>query len=172
MIPDFFEFHPPGAFLLVDGWFHLAGSSFLSERILTTMTVAGTARFTFLACVITSESIALSAAAALAWVMLSLLEWSLQLGHHSFTTLFATVSAWAALRSSQPGLKSRPMPLVSGLMAGAAVVVTPPRGVLTVLASMTAFVGPGWSWLNFIKFAAGCAAVPVTGADSRARELR
>ena len=40
---DFFEFLPPGTFLLVEGWFRIAGPSFFAARILATLTIAGIA---------------------------------------------------------------------------------------------------------------------------------
>ena len=47
---DFFEFLPPGGFLVTAGWFALAGISFESARCLAILTIVGIACFTYLAC--------------------------------------------------------------------------------------------------------------------------
>src|SRR5262249_40317170 len=43
---DFFEFLPPGNFLIIEGWFRLTGVSLLSARILAIGTIVGIACFT------------------------------------------------------------------------------------------------------------------------------
>jgi hypothetical protein len=158
---DFFEFHPPGGFLIVEGWFRLAGQSFIAARILATLTITGIACFVYLSCHEASKHVVISAVAALAWVIWSQLAWSLQISHHWFTTLFSMISAWAALRNIRSGIASNSVPIVSGLAAGAAAMITPTRGALTALASLTAFLGSSSTRLVFFKFAASCAVIPI-----------
>src|SRR5262245_14753564 len=47
---DFFEVAPPGAFAITAGWFSFAGISMLSARLLTILSIAGIACFTYVAC--------------------------------------------------------------------------------------------------------------------------
>src|ERR1700722_13232480 len=47
---DFFEFLPPGGFVLTEAWLRVAGISVASARALAIITIAGIACFTFLAC--------------------------------------------------------------------------------------------------------------------------
>ena len=47
---DFFEFHPPGGFVIVAAWFSITGISMWSARLLAILTVTGIACFTYLAC--------------------------------------------------------------------------------------------------------------------------
>src|SRR5262245_19185150 len=47
---DFFEFLPPGGFVITAIWFGLAGVSFVSARILAILTIVAIACFTYLAC--------------------------------------------------------------------------------------------------------------------------
>ncbi|MBV9753102.1 MAG: hypothetical protein JO188_11320 [Hyphomicrobiales bacterium] len=157
---DFFEFLPPGGFLLVEGWFRVAGSSFVAERILAILTITGIACFTYLCCLQSSKHVLISAAAALAWVIWSQLVWSLQISHHWFTTLFSMISAWAALRRGRAGLASNSMPFLSGLAAGAAAMITPTRGALAAIAASIAFMGSGARQV-FLSFVAGCAVLPI-----------
>ena len=158
---DFFEFLPPGSFLLVEGWFRIAGQSFFAARILATLTIAGIACFTYLSCLEASKHLVISAASALAWAIWSQLVWNLQISHHWFTTLLSMISAWAALRSIRPGPALSSMPLLSGFTAGAATIFTPHNGALTALASLTAFVGPAGTRQAFFKFAASCLVIPI-----------
>src|SRR3974390_497243 len=46
---DFFEFLPPGGFIIMEGWFGIAGISLLSARILAILTIVGISCFTYLA---------------------------------------------------------------------------------------------------------------------------
>ena len=158
---DFFEFLPPGSFLLVEGWFRIAGQSFFAARILATLTFAGIAYFTYLSCLEASENLVISAASALAWAIWSQLAWDLQINHHSFTTLLSLISAWAAIRSIRRGPTLSSMPLLAGFTAGAATIITPHNGALTALASLTAFVGRAGTRHALFKFAAGCLVIPI-----------
>ena len=47
---DFFEFPPPGGFLVVAAWFVMAGTSICSARALALLPIVGLVCFTFLSC--------------------------------------------------------------------------------------------------------------------------
>jgi hypothetical protein len=154
---DFFEFLPPGSFLIVEGWFRAFGPSLLAARYLATLTTVGIAYFTYLSCCEASNRTVISAAAALAWVIWSQLTWSLQISHHWFTTLLSMISAWAALRSARSGFATSTMAALSGIAAGAATMITPTRGALTALACLTAF---SKNRLALLKYIIACAVAP------------
>src|SRR5258708_2881513 len=58
---DFFEFLPPGGFVLTATWFKLAGVSLCSARLLAVLTIVGVAFLTFLSCPQASRNAPLSA---------------------------------------------------------------------------------------------------------------
>ena len=47
---DFFEFLPPGGFVLTAAWLHIAGTSMLSARVLAILCIVAIACFTYLTC--------------------------------------------------------------------------------------------------------------------------
>jgi hypothetical protein len=64
----------------------------------------------------------------------------MQVSHHWFTTFFSMAAAWAALASlEQAEPRSLRWPLIAGLAAGTATIVTQTRGAWAVLAAMAAF---------------------------------
>lgn len=158
---DFFEFHPPGGFLLVEGWFRIAGESFLSARILAVITMTAIACLVYLCCFEASQDATISAAAAMVWVIASQGVWPLQVNHHLFTTLLSMIAAWAAFRNVRFGTTSHGMAILSGLAAGAAGMVTPTRGALAVLAVSTAFIGSTRQQTSLLIFVVGCTIVPI-----------
>ena len=138
---DFFEFLPPGGFIITEAWFAMAGISMFAARALAILTIGGIACFTYLACRQASNHAPLSAFIAVGWVVISQGQWT-QISHHWFTTLFSMMAAWATLVSverAQPWLRG---PLVAGVAAGASVMVTPTRGTFAMLAAATAFLNP------------------------------
>jgi hypothetical protein len=156
---DFFEFLPPGAFLMAAGWMSVAGVSLLSARILAILTITGIACFSFLSCRRASRDSRLSAFLTVAWVVMSQGLWT-QVGHHWFTSLAACVTLWASLAATEDG-RVRPA-LIAGLAAGMAAMTTPTRGALAMLAGLS-------QWLNLrrhqgqaLQYVIGCAVVPVS----------
>jgi hypothetical protein len=157
---DFFEFHPPGGFLLTATWFRIAGISFLSARLLAVLTITGIACFTYLACRHSSQNGPLSAFLTIGWVVMSQGPWT-QVNHHYFSTLFSMITAWAALNNVadfEPRLR---WPRIAGTSAGAAAMVTPTFGVLALLAAMIAFVRPTRRRVELIGYVLGAALVPL-----------
>ena len=157
---DFFEFLPPGSFLIVQGWFYLVGSSFAAARGLAVLTLSAIAALAYLCCREASRNNLASVMAVLFWLAASPPMWLMEVNHHWFTTLFSTAAALMALRACRAGPGSPVLPLLCGLAGGAAAMVTPTQGALTLLAAAASLAGPGGvrrlAWL-----AAGCAAVPL-----------
>ena len=155
---DFFEFLPPGGFVLTAAWFSVTGVSFLSARTLAVLTFVGIASFTYLACRQASRNAPLSAFLTIGWAMMSQGPW-MQVSHHWFTTLFAMVAAWAALANLEQ--RALRQPLIAGVAAGAAAMVTPTRGALAALAALTAFLNLRQNRTGSITYVLGVMLVPV-----------
>jgi hypothetical protein len=156
---DFFEFLPPGGFVLTAAWLKVAGISLWSARQLAVLTIIGIAGFTFLACRRACKNTPLSAVLATGWVVMSQGMWT-QLSHHWFTTLFSMIAAWAALVNVGQARSPWRWPLVAGAAAGAAAMVTPIRGALTMLAMLTAFLNPRRRHAALFFYLLGGAAAP------------
>jgi Dolichyl-phosphate-mannose-protein mannosyltransferase len=157
---DFFEFHPPGGFVIVTAWFGITGVSLWSARLLAILTITGIACFTYLACRQASRHPPSSALVAIGWAVMSQGVWT-QISHHWFTTLLSMVAAWAALTSVEKPQRWRWQPLVAGVAAGAAAMVTPTRGALAMLAAATSFVGSRRQRTRLISYALGSAFIPI-----------
>lgn len=136
---DFFEFLPPGGFILTEAWFSIAGVSIGSLRSLAILTIVGIACFTYLACQQASKNPPLSALLTTAWVVMSQGIWT-QVSHHWLTTLFSMVAAWAALANVDYAKRALRWPFIAGAAVGTAAMVTPHRGVLAMLAAVTVFL--------------------------------
>ena len=156
---DFFEFLPPGGFVLTEAWFSIAGISVGSARSLAILTIVGIACFTYLACRQASKNAPLSALLATGWVVMSQGVWT-QVSHHWFTTLFSMVAAWAALANVEHAQRWLRWPLIAGAAAGMAAMVTPHRGALAMLAAVTAFLNLRRHRAELIAYVLGCALVP------------
>src|SRR5262249_13006915 len=135
---DFFEFLPPGGFILTAAWFSIAGISIGSVRLLAILTIVGIACFTYLACRQASKNAPLSAVLTTVWVLISQGGWT-QVNHHWFTTLFSMMAAWAALASVEHAQRWLRWSLIAGVAAGMAAMVTPHRGALAMVAALTSF---------------------------------
>src|SRR5262245_49848082 len=136
---DFFEFLPPGGFVLTAAWFSMAGISIGSARLVAILTIVGIACFTYLACRFGSKNAPLSAALAIGWLLMSKVVLWPEVSHHWFTTLFSMVAVWATLPNIEHAQRWL-RPLIAGTAAGMAAMVTPHRGALAMLAAMTAFL--------------------------------
>ena len=156
---DFASILPPGSFLLTEAWFRLAGISIGSAHSLAILTIIGIACFTFLACQQAAKSAPLSAVLVTGWLVMSQGPWT-QVNHHWFTTLFSMVAAWAALANVEHAQRWLRWPLIAGVAAGMAAMVTPHRGALTMLAAVTAFWNLRRHRAEFIAYVLGCALIP------------
>jgi hypothetical protein len=156
---DFFEFLPPGGFVITAAWLTVAGISMSSARWLAILTIAGIAVFTYLACRQASKHTLSSILIAVGWVIMSQGLWT-EINHHWFTTLFSMVAAWATIASFQHPQRLRE-PVIAGIAAGAAAMVIPTRGALAVLAAATAFVDLRQHRDKAIAYLLGSALVPL-----------
>jgi hypothetical protein len=156
---DFFEFLPPGGFVIMALWFGLTGISIWSARLLAILTITGIACFTYLACRQASKHAPSSALVAIGWAVMSQGVWT-QISHHWFTTLFSMIAAWAALKSVENPQRRQWEPLIAGLATGAATMVTPTRGALAMLAAATSFVGSRQR-LKLLTYVVGSAFIPI-----------
>ena len=157
---DFFELHPPLGFLIVRWWTIFAGPSLLAARLLSVCALAGIAAFTALACVRAGSGRWLAAGLTLAWLVMSQGVWTM-VNHHWFTTLFAAVALWAILKPVDAGRDAGRSPLAAGFAVGAAVMTTPPRGVLAGLAAAGALLGGPGTIRRLALLGAGAAVVPL-----------
>ena len=123
------------------------------------MTIVGIACFTYLTCRQASNNAPLSAALATGWVVTSqgILT---TVNHHWLTTLFSMVAAWAALANLEPAQRRLRWPVIAGVAAGTAAMVTPHRGALAALAAATAFVNLRRHRAQLIAYVLGCTLVP------------
>jgi hypothetical protein len=155
---DFFEFLPPGGFLLTEAWFSIFGISVGSARSLAVLTIVGIACFTYLACRLASKNAPLSAVLTTWWVVMSQGIWT-QVSHHWFTTLFSMVAAWGTLAYVEQVQRWMRWPMIAGAAVGTAMTVTPHRGVLAMLAAMTAFLQRRQR-TELITYVLGCGLAP------------
>ena len=155
---DFFEFLPPGGFVLTAAWLKVVGISFWSARSFAILTIVGIACFTYLACRQASKNAPLSALITIGWVVMSQGIWT-QVNHHWITTLFSMIAAWAALTSVDfPQRWQRP--LTAGAAAGMAAMVTPTRGALAMLAAIAVFLNIRRYAVELIAYVIGCVLLP------------
>lgn len=157
---DFFEFLPPGGFILTELWLRVVGFSVLSERSLAIITIAGIACFTFLACRQASRNVPLSAALAIAWVVMSQGFWT-QLSHHWMTTMFSMAGVWAALVCAGDADRRWRWPLIAGGVLGMASMVTPTCGALAMLATLTVLFPLRRHYAQLIAYVLAGALAPV-----------
>lgn len=136
---EFFEFLPPGGFLITAAWLKVFGISFLSARSLTIILITGISCLIFLSCSSVTKRSYTPAAVAIAWVIMSQGEWT-QLNHHWFTTLLSMLAAWAAIACFDEPRARCSWPAIAGLSASAAAMVTPTRGALVMTAAALTFI--------------------------------
>jgi hypothetical protein len=133
---DFFEFLPPGGFLLTAGWFGLTNVSLFSARVLAAFTFIGIACVLYSIAIRVSCSTMASIVGIVAFVVTSQGGWGMQISHHWFTTLFCV----SLLLSLLIWIDTRRLSWVvlAGLAGGAATMITPSRGALAVMAGLLA----------------------------------
>ncbi len=157
---DFFEFLPPGGFLITEVWLRAFGASLLSARLLAIVTIAGIASLTYLTCLRVSKNVVSSALIVFAWVVISQGVWT-QINHHWFTTLLSMAAFYTSLVYAQTNSSKMRDAFMVGLAVGAAGMVTPTQGALVLMASaITCWdIGRDRAWLRPLVW--GCAVVPL-----------
>jgi hypothetical protein len=135
---DFFEFLPPGGFLITEAWMAIFGHSFVSVRLFVILTICGISCFTYLVCTLVSDSIALPIAAVISWVIASQ-PLTTGVSHHWLTTLLSMAAAWFALLGVRRPDRPVTMPMLAGLLAGAAAMVTSSCGLFAIMAVVLTF---------------------------------
>jgi len=141
---DFFEFLPPGNYLIGAAWMQLIGPSFASIRVLALGVIMAIAGLTYMATRQASRHPGLAALLTIAWVVQA--EGSLMgISHHWFCTAASMASAvalFSALTSAGPGHTAL---LLAGLFAGIAAMMTPVQGAFLCLAALgLAATRPDW----------------------------
>jgi len=122
---DFFEFLPPGGFLIVRLWQALAGGSFVSARLLAVGVVALIAGGICAACRRAGATGPLACVLTLGWVVASQGYWT-QLSHHWLTTALCLPCLLLALPAAADAPRKAGS-LAAGLALGTALIVTPTR---------------------------------------------
>jgi hypothetical protein len=157
---DFFEFAPPGGFVLTAAWLKIAGLSLWAARLLALLSIVGIACFTHLACQRASKNGMVSSLLAISWAVMSQGVWT-QVSHHYFTTFFSMVGAWAALNTIEEERSKLQWPFIAGTAAGAAATIIQTCGGLVMLATATVFFYPRRRWIELVVYALGCLLVPI-----------
>jgi hypothetical protein len=129
---DFFEFLPPGSFLLVAAWMKAIGPGLASVRLLVVGVIAAIAALTYAAARLSSGNRPLAVVLAVAWAALSQGGWTV-VSHHWFATL-ASMACAVALLSALGGRRTVARLFVSGVFAGTAAMMISTRGALLCLA--------------------------------------
>jgi len=132
---DFFEFLPPGSFLVGAAWMQLIGSSFASMRVLAIGVIVAIAALTYTAARLASGHRVLGALLAITWAVLSQGAWTV-ISHHWFTTAASMASAVALLAALGGAGDRHTAIFLAGLFAGIAAMTTPVQGTLLCLAAV------------------------------------
>src|SRR5688572_2883124 len=131
---DFFEFLPPGGFVISAAWLSVFGQTMMSARMLSILVIVGIAAFTYVACWHASRNASLSTALTLGWVISSQGEWT-QLSHHWMTTLSLMICMAVIVGAVIPARGSFVWTFGAGLAGGTGAMITPTRGALVLIAA-------------------------------------
>jgi hypothetical protein len=157
---DFFEFLPPGSFLLVASWMKVFGATFASARVLAISVIVSIAVLLYVSVRLTSEKRAPAALLTIAWISVSQGGWTV-VSHHWFTTACSVASAVCLLVLVRRDGVPRPLTaFTAGLFAGAAAMVTPTRGALLCLAIVGTLLTLSWPRLGVGAAIAGIVVIP------------
>jgi hypothetical protein len=156
---DFFEFLPPGSFLLLAGWMHVVGSDLASVRALAALVIVATAALTYGATRLAGGSRAVAALLVVGWAALSQGGWTV-ISHHWLATAASMASAVCLLAAVCSPAARRAGFFAAGLFAGAAALMVTTRGGLLCLAVVgTVLLGRGGR-MPLAAAVAGMAALP------------
>ena len=155
---DFFEFLPPGGFLIVATWMKLFGIGFTSARVLAVGVIAAIAALLYTAARLASGTRPLAALLAISWTVLSQGAWTV-ISHHWLTTAASMASAVGLLLALE-GASRRGAAFAAGLFAGVAVMVTQTRGALLCFAVLAVLLTLPRARVHLASAIAGVALVP------------
>jgi hypothetical protein len=154
---DFFEFLPPGSFLLVATWMKLIGPNFDSVRLLAVCVIAGIAALTYAAARVVSGNRSLAALLVVAWAAFSQGGWTV-INHHWFATA-ASMASVVALLPALGRQRGAAGVFAAGVFAGTAAMIVSTRGALLCLA-VVVIVLTLRQWRPLAAVIAGVAVVP------------
>jgi len=132
---DFFEFLPPGSFLIGAAWMQLIGPSFASIRVLAIGVIVACAGLTYVAIRQASRSPGLAALLTITWVVQSQGSWMV-ISHHWFSTAASMASAAALFSALTTGGTAPTALRLAGFFAGIAAMMTPVQGAFLCLAAL------------------------------------
>lgn len=155
---DFFEFLPPGAFLIVAAWMKLFGVGFASVRVLAVCVIVVIAALLYSAARLSSGNRPLAALLAIAWAVFSQGIWTV-ISHHWFTTAASMASA-VGLFLALERTPRRGATFAAGLFAGTAAMVTQTRGALLCFAILGVFLTARRARSRLVSALAGIALFP------------
>jgi hypothetical protein len=136
---DFFEFLPPGGFVLTEAWFAVLGISLETAHALAISLIAGISCLTFLSCRRAGGNAPVAAMIAVGWVVFSQSHMTI-VSHHWFTTLFSMIVVWATLSGIEARDGGARAASIAGLAGGMAAMVTPTRGALALTGALVGFL--------------------------------
>lgn len=155
---DFFEFLPPGAFLIVATWMQIFGVGFGSVRVLAVCVIAAIAALLYAAARLSSGNRAIAALLAIAWAVFSQGAWTV-ISHHWFATAASMASA-VGLFLALDRAPWRGAAFAAGLFAGAAAMITQTRGAFLCVAILTVLFTLPSARARLASAVAGIALVP------------
>ena len=156
---DFFEFLPPGSFLIVAAWMKLFGVGFASVRVLAVCVMAGIAALLYAAARLSSGNRVLASLLAIAWAAFSDDVWMV-INHHWFTTA-ASMASTVALLLALDCTPRRGAAFAAGLFAGTAAMVTQTRGALLCVAVLAVLLTLPRARAPLVSAIAGMTLVPL-----------
>jgi hypothetical protein len=156
---DFFEFLPPGGFLLTATWLWGTEVNLFAARTLTVIVIIAIASSSYLIGYRLLRGAAVAAIFAMAWVVMSQGGWT-QVNHHWFTTMFCMIQLCALVFWIDAPHRLL-FPAVAGLAGGTAAMITPNRGALMLVAGLAAFSSARRQFGELIVYCATALIVPV-----------
>jgi len=156
---DFFEFLPPGGFLLTAIWLWGTKITLFAARALTAIVIAAIASSSYLIGYRILRSAAIAAIFAIAWVVMSQGGWT-QVNHHWFTTMFCMIQLCALVLWIDAPHRLLFL-AVAGLAGGTAAMITPNRGALMLVAGLAAFSSVRRQFGQLIVYCATALMMPV-----------
>lgn len=157
---DFWEFYTPMGFLITEGWMFIFGQSFTSLRLFADATISGITCLTYLTCILVSDNFIMPLILVMCWVVVSQSDWTI-VSHHWLTTLLSMSAAWFSLLSVRGDSNRLGWPMLAGLAAGTAAMITSSRGILAILATIATFISTRRFSKQLKACLMGCLVIPI-----------